>query len=251
MKKFLFNLFFVLFLLPIHSAKAVDWQNLQTGLDYTKISVVYAGTPVSIHALKVNLANFKISPIYTPARSSVKSMAMAHDAAAVINANFFEPSGKPLGLIINEKTQINPLKDISWWSVLCFKNQVGQISHLTTYQTDQCDNAIQAGPRLVVQGVVSQLKENISKKSAIGFNSKGEFFIIASENALPISLFAEILHLKNSEGGLELNDVLNLDGGSSTQIYARANGFILDIPNFVPVPVGLGVFPKTQSNTPM
>lgn len=230
-------------LLMSFSAQALSWQNLQTGLDYTKINVVYSGTPVNIHALKVNLTQLQVKPIHTPAKSYVKSMAISHDALVVINANFFDPAGKPLGLLVADQTELNPFKNISWWSVLCLKNNSAQIFHSSVYQKDQCDNAIQAGPRLVVQGAVPKLKENISKKSAVGLNTKGEFFIIVTENILPISLFAEVLRVKESEGGFELADALNLDGGSSTQIYVNTANFTLDIPNFVQVPVGLGVFP--------
>lgn len=244
MKQWLANWFFVLVFGVSFPAQALSWQNLQSGLDYTKINVVYSGTPVNIHALKVDLSLLQIKPIVTPARSSVKSMAISHDALAVLNANFFEPSGKPLGVVVADKAELNAFKNISWWSVLCIKNQAAQIFHASVYQHDQCDNAIQAGPRLVVQGVIPKLKENISKKSAVGLNAKGELFLIATENILPISLFAEVLRVKESEGGFELVDVLNLDGGSSTQIYVNTASFSLDIPNFVQVPVGLGVFPK-------
>ncbi len=235
-------IFITICLLVSFSAQALNWQNLQTGLDYTKINVVYSGTPVNIHALKVNLTQLQVKPIFTPARSFVKSMAISHDALAVINANFFEPSGKPLGLLIADQAELNPFKDISWWSVLCIKNNTAQIFHASVYQKDQCDAAIQAGPRLVIQGAVPKLKENISKKSAVGLNAKGELVIIMTENVLPISLFAEVLRVKEAEGGFELVDVLNLDGGSSTQIYVNTTNFTLDIPNFVQVPVGLAVF---------
>lgn len=244
MKKRFFNLAFLILCFTSFSARALNWQALQSGLDYTKINVVYSGTPVNIHVVKVNLSQFDIKPIYTSARSSVKSMAISHDALVVINANFFEPSGKPLGLVAADKNELNPFKDISWWSILCLQNQAAKIFHSTKFENGSCDSAIQAGPRLIIQGSVPKLKENVSRKSAVGINSKNEILIIASENILPISLFAEVLHLKESEGGLGLVDALNLDGGSSTQIYVNTKSFVLDIPNFVQVPVGLGVFKR-------
>lgn len=242
MKQWLVSLVFILMFGSSFSAKALTWQNLQTGLDYAKINVVYSGTPVNIHAVRVNLSQLQVKPIHTPARSFVKSMAISHDALAVLNANFFEPSGKPLGIVVADKTELNSFKNISWWSILCIKDQAAQIFHASVYQQGQCDNAIQAGPRLVVQGAATKLKENISKKSAVGLNAKGELFLIATENILPISLFAEVLRVKEAEGGFELIDVLNLDGGSSTQIYVNTTNFTLDIPNFVQVPIALGVF---------
>ena len=53
---------------------------------------------------------------------------------------------------------------------------------------------------------------------------------------------AETLRLPESQNGLGLFNALNLDGGSSTQVYSRTRQFRLTVPSFIAVPTGLGVF---------
>lgn len=225
---------------------ASAWQEISPKLYYKRIDLVLGGRSATLHALRTTPQNYAIKPYFENQSLSVKSMAGASEALAMINANFFEPGGKPLGLIIRDKKVINPLKSISWWSVFCVKGKSARIVHTSAYKAGTCDQAIQAGPRLVVNGKIPKLKEQIAMKSAIGLNKNGEVFFIVTEKTLPMSVFAEILQMKVADGGLELTHVLNLDGGSSTQLFVQTEKFDLDLPNFVRVPVGLGIYPKLK-----
>ncbi len=242
MKVFSFICLVLLIVLTVPQARAVSWQTVESGLRYAKIPVVYAGSTIAVHVLAIDPQTATLKPIVVPARASAKSMALAFDALAVLNANFFDTDGKPLGLIVSDNVTRNAFKNISWWSVFCIKDNKAAIFHGANYQAGQCDQAVQSGPRLVIDGQVPQLKDNISKKSAVGLDAGGHVYLIATDNILPVAFFAEFLKMKTADGGLGLTQVLNLDGGSSTQLYANFENLKVDLPNFVIVPVGLGVF---------
>jgi uncharacterized protein YigE (DUF2233 family) len=81
--------------------------------------------------------------------------------------------------------------------------------------------AIQAGPRLVVNGKVPKLKSEISQKTAIGINRKGEVILLTTLYPFSVNELAKLMAKPESKGGLGCRYALNLDGGSSSQLYAR------------------------------
>lgn len=240
-----FTFFVVLgFLLTAKLVLATDWKDLAKGLDYQQLTVSTENSTVIFDVLKINPKYFSVKPIASDSIASVKSMAKKSGALAVINANFFDTQGKSLGLVkINSKI-LNPKKDISWWGILCLNAKSSKIVKGSEYNKDACEQAIQTGPRLVVGGTIPPLKENLSRKTAVGLNSKGEIIFVTTHNQIPIQTLAEIFKKPETENGLNCPDALNLDGGSSTQIFVHVGDFVLDVPSYMRVPVGLGVFPK-------
>lgn len=238
------RLIFIIFLCFPFLTNAQSWQNLHPGLSYKKLISSYKNHNVSLHVLKVNPQKLTLKPILSQTPQSVKTLAQNQKALAMLNANFFDTNHKTLGLVVQNKKTLHAFKKISWWSVFCIKNQTAQIIHSSDYQSGQCDQAIQAGPRLIVNGKISELKEHVSLKSAVGINNQNEVFLIATENRVPITEFAKILKKPVEKGGLALNQALNLDGGPSTQMYIKTENFSLNLAHFVAVPVGLGVFEK-------
>lgn len=240
---FFFTLFTFVFNVSCASF-ANDWQNLQTGLDYKKMDITQDGQSYRMHVLKVSLQNFDLKPVIHTEPQTTQQLTNTNNAVATLNANFFDPEGKPLGLVIVDQEEKHAFKKISWWSIFCIKNKIPQIIHSSHYKHGQCDQAIEAGPRLLIDKTIPKLKEQISKKSAIGIDKNRNVYLIATENAMPITIFAQTLKASEKNGGLGLDAALNLDGGSSTQMYVQTENFELNLANFVRVPVGIGVFKK-------
>lgn len=224
---------------------ASDWNTLEQGLSYKKITL----QEKTIHVFKINPQYYLLKPIVEK-ETTVKNMTQTSGSLLTINANFFDESGKPLGLVIQDGKELSPFKNISWWGIFYQEgatdhNVAGHIIHSSQLkQTSSIKNAIQAGPRLVVNGTIPKLKTQNSAKSSLGINKKGEIFIVATLSAIDIVELAELMAKPELEGGLGCANALNLDGGSSTQLYAKIGGFELDLPNFATIPVGLGVFKK-------
>lgn len=201
-------------------------------------------TNVTLHALKLDPKKLRLRPIQSTTPASVKSLAEAHKALVVINANFFDTASKPLGLVVIDGKVTHPFKKISWWSIFCVKGDKASILHGNAYRDGLCDQAVEAGPRLVTNGQIPQLKDESSRKTAIGITSDGKVVIVATDGRLPIKKLASLFQKSEAQGGLGCPNAINMDGGTSTQIYANTSGFTLDIPSFIGVPVGLAVFRK-------
>jgi uncharacterized protein YigE (DUF2233 family) len=164
-----------------------------------------------------------------------------------VNAGFFTPDGKPLGLRINDGKVLSPAKPISWWGIFYLRNDTPELSSANSFKlSNDIDFAVQAGPRLLINKNIPHLKEGVGNRTAIGYNQNNEIIIAVSENAqLTTVQLAEILRRAEKNGGLGCLSALNLDGGSSSQAYAKVGNFVLDAPSFRAVADGVAVYPKS------
>jgi exopolysaccharide biosynthesis protein len=219
-----------------------DWEPLKKGLLYKKILLTQPNSQATLHAFKIDPSVLKIKPIVHDKGQSVKILAQKAKAIVAINANFFDENGRPLGLVKKDRKVIQPKKDISWWAVLCFRYKKVSIIPSKNVKQGYCHQAIQAGPRLVINGHIPKLKDNFSHKTAVGINNKGELIVAVTKDRLSIQKLAETFKKSETQKGLGCLNALNLDGGSSSQLYANIEKFELDLPSFIQVPVALGVF---------
>ena len=234
------------FVLSSVRSKVTLWKSFRKGLEYTTIRV----SPGKIHAFRIDPKHFKFGVVTAKAlgrkNATVESMAKKVGALVAVNGGFFTPEYDSLGLIINDGKVLNPLKKTSWWSVFYLKDNAPNIIHTKSYRNNPAVTmAVQSGPRLVVNGLIPKLKPSIAERSAICITSKKKVVIVATENLLiqPDEL-AEYLRKKESSGGLGCKTALNLDGGSSTQLYAHIGSFDLDVPGTNKVANAVVVFPK-------
>lgn len=222
-----------------------SWQKIDRGLYYQKIELQKkSGVPYAIHTFQISPRYYQPKPILSEKPVSIRNLVEKSGAVLGVNANFFDPAGKPLGLIISDGKIVNPKKDISWWGVFSMEKGRPHIVHSSDWKKNSADMAVQAGPRLVVAGRVPALKDESSQKTALGINRKGDIILVVTYYPLSIKELAKLMALPESKGGLDCVYALNLDGGSSTQLYAKTNQFELKVPSFVGVPVGLGFFKK-------
>lgn len=220
---------------------STQWQELAPGLSYTKLeynSGLYAGR---LHAFKVNLQRYHLKIAFAKDMqrvfSTVRSMTLLKHGLVGINGGFFTPQMQPLGLRISEGKLRNRIKRTPWWGVFLIKHGQPAVMSLKQYRSDAgIDFAIQSGPRLIVNGTVPALKEGIANRSALGIARDHDLIIVATEHLeMTTTELANIMRASQTNNGLDCVDALNLDGGSSTQLYADVDGFTLSIPSFAPV----------------
>jgi len=219
-------------------ADKTKWETLKSGLQYTTIPLQENNKTGKLHAFKINLKQYQLH--LTTANSINRNAATAEalgesqKALVAINGGFFSPDRQLLGLRVNNGDIINPVRPISWWSIFYVKNNKAYIAKPQYYQhSNSVTFAVQAGPRLVINGYIPSLKPGIDERSALCINRNGQVIIAATENT-PVSTntLAKVLDKSENQGGLGCYNALNLDGGSSTQLYAKVNNFTLNVPNF-------------------
>lgn len=250
------NIFlFFIFLLPLNAlaqgaeSHGTHWQ--QRGLVYRQWQPRLLNT--QIYLLKINPQYFRLKPVlakdYGTQNLTIKSLAEKSKAVALINANFFDPQGKALGLVLKDGKVLNPFHPTKWWAVFLQREQQGKIQSriakiFSTKGLKRDETGLQAGPRLVKNGWALKLKNNLSRKSAVGIGQNGALYLLATTGPVAMQDWANFLATPENQGGLGLKEALNLDGGSSTQFYFKRGRQESWLPGLVAVPVGLGVFLK-------
>ncbi len=249
MRNIIFRIFLaLLFFIAPSSLFALSYQSLEKGLDYA-VWTSKGSDLFKLHLFKIDLHRYKIKVLNARDHQlySMTSKEFTEKNKALLswNANFFDERSRPLGAVLQDGKLVSHPKHTPWYAALLLKGDEGKIEK--TYQPSEFlkfENGLQAGPRLVVQGKPLKLKPEISPKTAIGFDEKGILTLIVSEGSIEINQLAKILSTPVKQGGIGLKSALNLDGGSSTQLYAKKGKFELWIPGLTKVPIAMGVFKK-------
>lgn len=237
-------------LMPLQGSAALIWQQLAPGLRYTHIPVANGYGSGKVHAFEVDLSRYKLEVAFAKdlqrTFASVGSLMLHKDALIGINGGFFTPRMQPLGLRISDGEVRNPFKRISWWGVLQVQGTRARLlsAREFRYQKD-IDFAIQSGPRLLVNRTIPPLKEGMDNRSALCINPEGRLMIVATQYlSMGTTELAQLLVRPQAQDGLGCVDALNLDGGSSTQLYANVDGFRLSLPSFAPITDAVVVVPR-------
>jgi len=205
--------------------------------------------PFKLRILRIDLDKFSLRVMDCRAwgvdRMEIKTLAKKAQALAAINGGFFQPDYRPLGLLIVDGHETNPLRKTDW-GIFMIKDQLPRIIHTQEFQYSQgISQAIQVGPRLVVGGRELHLKKQLAKRSAIGITYKNQIILANSEDTQVFAQdLAHVFWLTEAEGGLACRDALCLDGGGSAQMYVEYKSLLIDLPGSWPVPNGLGVFKR-------
>lgn len=229
-----------------------EWRQLAPGLWYTQLVTPTLTSTGTLHAFRVDLNYYHFSLAlakeYEGQFSSAQNLTMASKGILGINGGFFSPDMTSLGLRISDGELLSRFKHSPWWGVFLIQNNRAKILSASQYQPENdVDFAVQSGPRLVVDGAIPKLRPGVANRSALGIRRNGQVVIVATQNLyLSTVELAELLQKSEPENGLACWQAINLDGGSSTQLYARVNDFVLSIPSFMPVADVVVVVPRVS-----
>ncbi|MDP3561452.1 MAG: phosphodiester glycosidase family protein [Legionellaceae bacterium] len=231
------SLFVLLQCVVLMPAIASSWIKLAPGVEYQDLNTNLLTHWSHIHVFRINLKYNELNSVMAGAldhaHASAHEFAHHSNALIAINGGFFDENFHPLGLRISKQQQHNPLKYISWWGIFYIKNKTPHISDVRSFKYEKdIDFAVQTGPRLIINGQIPSLKPGFAERSALGITASNDVIIVVTENApISTSWLAEIM--KSSP--LNCSDALNLDGGSSSQLYARIGHFQINAPSFANV----------------
>lgn len=235
-KSILFYLLFFLvsLLTPVYAYSAGNWRELSPGIEYQDLAGGLLAPWSHIYAFRIDLNKNKLAIVSAKSlalkNASADQFAEHSQALLSINGGFFDHKFNPLGLRINNYRQENPLKRISWWGVFYVKNNKAHISSLNRFNQDNdISFAMQSGPRLLIKDKIPSLKPGEADRSALGITAKGKVIILVSTNAtMSTNKLARLLKAPP----LSCVDAINLDGGSSSQLYAHIGSFQLNVHSF-------------------
>ncbi|OGV48046.1 MAG: hypothetical protein A3F46_00540 [Legionellales bacterium RIFCSPHIGHO2_12_FULL_42_9] len=234
----------------LHFAMAANnWRPLAPGIDYNDLVTTHFTPWSHIHTFRINLQENTLS--LTTAKETHQNFAKAEDYAQfshafiAINGGFFDKNYRPLGLRIRNHQQLSPLKLISWWGIFYTKAGHAYLSNAKRFkQSELIDFAIQSGPRLLINGRIPSLRKGLAERSALGITQDGQVILLVTEHAAMST--THLAHLMKAPP-LNCINALNLDGGSSSQLYAKINSFRLNVHGFSNVSDGITVHPRQMN----
>lgn len=224
------------------ASSQVEWEPIAPGIDYSRLKPFSGPFNGYLHVFKINLNDYQLELISASELekelATIQELTTKAKGLLGINGGFFGKNNLPLGLRISKGNLKNRTKQISWWAIFYITHHQAYIDSLKNFKnSSNIEFAIQAGPRLVTHGLpLPHLKDGFDERTALGILPNGEIILVSSDNLLMnTEQLANLMAKPQSEGGLGCVDALNLDGGSSSQLYAHINHFQLHIPGFTSV----------------
>ena len=227
----------------------LQWQKLAPGLEYTRINTFASFFGKDIHVFRFDLHDYQMqlaSTMQNNRLATIAELVHTNHAAIGVNGGFFSPELKPLGLRINQGEVKNKLKPTAWWGVFYTRGANAYVVAKNAFKPHKnIDFAVQSGPRLIIDGKIAPLKPGEANRTALGITRDGKVvLLVTSDFPLSTAELAEIMQQPAERGGLDCVNALNLDGGSSTQLYAWSNNFTLSVPSFAAVADAVLVVPR-------
>jgi uncharacterized protein YigE (DUF2233 family) len=161
-----------------------------------------------------------------PGETRLASLLESRQAIAGVNAGYFEPDFKPVGLVISEGKTRQKFKKAKILSGIVATSPKGTLSIFRSARFDPNPGAyreaIQCGPMLVedsapVEGLNSQ---KIARRTAVA-TGPGQRCALIYLTSVTLADAGEILALPKILGAWTPATALNLDGGSSSTLWAR------------------------------
>jgi len=181
-----------------------------------------------------------------PGESSLSSILESRQAIGGVNGGYFEPDFTPVGLVVSEGKTSRNFKKAKLLSGIVATSPKGGVSIFRSSRFEPKPGAyleaIQCGPMLVENSaaVVGLNSEKIARRTAVatGPNQRCALIYLTS---VTLADAAEILSLPKILGAWTPATALNLDGGSSSTLWARD---IISLPEIKRVRNFLEVVPR-------
>ncbi|HWP60156.1 MAG TPA: phosphodiester glycosidase family protein [Candidatus Acidoferrales bacterium] len=182
--------------------------------------------------------------------ADVKTFATLSGAVVAVNASYFDEHGRPLGFL--KTTRSRPHTNISksslFTGVFGVRNSVAFIAHRDELELDDGLEAVQAGPLLLRNGApltVTRGAGRQSRRSVVGLDKDRKIIVGVTDNFVGGLTWTELQQLFDPRAGvIPAIELLNLDGGGSSQLYIKGAPSEYHVPGATPVPVALGFFAK-------
>lgn len=219
------------------------WEDLHDGWQHRTIKEIRPnGGETRIHFFRLDPRKVRLNLLFASdfqaAALPAKRYREKSGASFVVNGGFFDETLTSLGLLVRRGETVNPLRNADW-GIFQMKAGLPSIIHRRQWNPDGVETAVQAGPRLVIDGRTPSFKPEPEphRRTALGITPDGWLLVALCDTPIEIRPWAEALQK-------EAVAALNLDGGGSSQLSMSLKGFVLELPGTANVPNAVAVFGK-------
>ncbi len=231
-------------LLTAVAPQTTAWRPIVDGLETRRL----VSGVVQLEVYRVDLRRLEPRIVQALPGEPAEIAELADQVAAplAVNGSFFDERGRPLGLLVDRRRELNPLRRADW-GVLAVRGGRASLVHTKAWRGPTPDFAIQVGPRVVVDGGPVKLKAQIARRVAIGIIDPQTLVVVISVGPpVESNALARVMAASEADGGLGCHDALMLDGGGSAQLQARVNGRRHGVRGQWPVPNGVAFVPRAR-----
>jgi hypothetical protein len=234
------------------------WRPIQNGIEFRKLTLERS-EPRYLIDLKILRFDARwltprlvFSTTFQMTGANVKTLVEKSGAIAAINANYFDERGRPLGFLKTATREINRSLSRSslFTGVFGVKEFTAFIQHRDEFNSAQADEALQAGPLLLLRGTaldVTRGQGRNSRRSVVGIDKQQRLIIAITDALLGGLSWVELQELFSARHWqIETVDLLNLDGGGSAQLYIKTANINEHVAGTTDIPVAIGLFKKAN-----
>lgn len=213
-----------------------DWEQLESGIEYRQ----FGSLPDLVHVVRIDPAQFRVRVLYDVNDAGrVSEWANAANTVAVVNGGYFDPQGRATALTIFDGVIYGTSYDGFGGMFSVDLNGTVQLRSLREQPYDSSEEfaqALQSSPMLVLHGAaVDQPNDDgdVARRSVIALDTSGRILLIASNwQTFTLTQLAQWL----VDQPLDIDNALNLDGGSSTGLVVKTEQKSFTVDSFVRVP---------------
>jgi uncharacterized protein YigE (DUF2233 family) len=215
-----------------------DFYEVAPGVEYLDAAI---DSSARAHIFRVDPTRWTLFSVLAKSATrdvaTVETLATESGAPLMLNGGFFDEKLAPMGLIISEGKQSVPLRKADW-GVFYIQDQKPFLQHTSEIKdVSSFSFAVQCGPRILINKEVPKLKAQSFARTAIGVTQDQKVLLLVTYQA-PVA--ADVLGQFFKER-LSASDALLLDGGPSTQLYAKLGDFTLSRPGGTGIAHGIGI----------
>jgi uncharacterized protein YigE (DUF2233 family) len=233
-----------------------SWRAIQKGVEFRKISLDRSEPSYTVELKLLRFDSRLIVPKILSAEqfqlrvASAKAFAEKSGALAAVNANYFDEKTRPLAYLKTAVKEINRTvsKHGLYTGIFGLRESVPFVMHRDGFMPAEASEALQCGPLLLQKSAPVEIMNGLgrhARRSVIGIDKEGRMIIAVTDTVIGGLSFSEMQELfSTAKWQIETPDLLNLDGGGSTQLYAKTGKFEEWLPGTSEVPVAIGFFNK-------
>ena len=246
-------LILLFFLGSARSSNSSIWHNKAKGISFASIKLSYGEPDEFLSFIRIDPKIYRAKVLsakkFGNQSLTVKEIAEKSGAVAVINASYFDENEEPLGYLkINGKVHNDYIAEpIIYSGIITVTNGKIDILHRSNFKSENCDEAVQIGPRLIsnqkeTQGIKNTIDyKKKARRAGMAVDKNGNILLFKTSKA--IASWEQIILTIMSNPSLNIVEAINLDGGSSTQIYVKSGSFEFNEGNAY-VPTAIGFYKK-------
>jgi hypothetical protein len=205
-------------------APQVRFNDLANGVQYARLYDLRAeGERIDGHAFRIDLeaAGLRVLAAGGPkTRREVATIARRFQDVVAVNGAFFDEEGKAMGLVVDQGRLISRWRTKAWGALVVKDRRATMMKGKDVDLEKKPELVLQGWPRLVVDGKVMDLKKQEAARTAVCADGRYVTIVVLPDDT-GMKALASFLARRDQLGGLGCQNALNLDGGPSTQLYAK------------------------------